>query len=137
MTAARIRMDLVRELMLYRIIKYWHTTVTGKDFQQPSKDTLSKRSLLYLRRTNTQKIATRIMEFYQPELSLKPIPDDEPKTTALVKDFIIKQMDQKLTADMFTAEFWQEMLPYSEQAANFLNSKGTFEDLKPLYRKDL
>lgn len=90
-----------------------------------------------LRRTNTHKITTRIMEFYQPELSLKPIPDNEPKTTVLVKDFIIKQMDQKLTADMFTAEFWQEMLPYSEQAANFLNSMGSFVDLKPLYREDL
>jgi CubicO group peptidase (beta-lactamase class C family) len=93
-----------------------------------------------LKRANTNIIATRILELYHPELGvprLKPIPDTEPKTTALVKDFVIKQIDQKLTEDMFTPEFWKEMLPYFEQASNYLKKQGTFEDLKPLFREDL
>ena len=93
-----------------------------------------------LLRTNTNKIATRIMELYQSELKipkLKPIKDNDPQVTALVKDFVNKLIDSKLTPDMFTPEFGQSFLPSSERASGYLKRQGTFINMELLNRKDL
>ena len=61
--------------------------------------------LANLLRSNPNKIATRVMELYQPELvipKLKPIKDNEPQVTLVVNQFVTKLIDDQLTADMFT-----------------------------------
>ncbi len=80
------------------------------------------------------------MELYQPELRTpksKAIKDDNPKATALVKDFVIKVIDQKLTPDMFTTEFGPGFLDRSERASAYLKRQGTFTGMELLERKDL
>ncbi|HEY1112504.1 MAG TPA: hypothetical protein VGE66_03055 [Chitinophagaceae bacterium] len=79
--------------------------------------------LANLLRTNTNNIATRIMKLYQPELrmpKLQPIKDNEPQVIALVKDFVVKLIDNKLTADLFTPEFGQSFIPRSGRASAHL-----------------
>ncbi len=93
-----------------------------------------------LLRTDTNKIATRILELYQSELKipkLKPIKDKEPHIAALVKDFVTKVMDSKLTAEMFTPEFGKEFITRADRASAYLKKQGTFMDLELLDRKKL
>jgi CubicO group peptidase (beta-lactamase class C family) len=93
-----------------------------------------------LRRTNTNKIATRILELYQPELrrpKLQAIKDNEPQVIALVKDFVVKLIDNKLTADLFTAEYGQSFIPRSGRASAHLKSLGDFTGIELLNRQDL
>jgi CubicO group peptidase (beta-lactamase class C family) len=90
-----------------------------------------------LRGSSPNKISTRIMEIYQPELSrpkLKAIKDNEPAVTMLVKDFVVKTMEQKITADMFTPEFGPPVIERSEQTAAYLKLKGSFTKLELLER---
>ncbi|MEJ8819733.1 serine hydrolase domain-containing protein [Lacibacter sp. H407] len=93
-----------------------------------------------LRRANTNKIATRVLELYQPELRiprLKAIKDNEPKITALVKNFVVKLIDNKLTEDLFTPEMAQRFIPRSGRASAHLKSLGYFMRIELLDRKDL
>ena len=93
-----------------------------------------------LLRTNSNKIVTRIMKLYQPELAiptLKPIKDNEPQVTALVKDFVKRVIDNKLAEDMFTPEFGKVFLPRSARASAYLKRQGTFMELELLDRKKL
>lgn len=95
--------------------------------------------LANMRRTNTNRIATRILELYQPELRrprLQAIKDNEPQVTALVKNFVVKLIDSKLTADIFTAEFGQAFIPRSGRATAHLKSLGDFKSMQLLDRKD-
>lgn len=90
-----------------------------------------------LRGSSPNKISTRIMELYQPELArpkLKAIKDEEPAVTTLVKDFVIKSMEQKLTLDMFTPELGPQIVGMSQQTATFLKTKGSFIKLELLAR---
>ena len=92
-----------------------------------------------MRTTNTNRIASRILELYQPELRkprLKAIKDNEPQVTALVKNFIVKLIDSKLTADIFTDEFGQAFIPRSGRATSHLKSLGDFKSIQLLDRKD-
>lgn len=92
-----------------------------------------------LLRTSTNKIATRIMNLFQPELAtikLKPINDKEPQVTVLVKDFVIKTIDDKLAPDMFTTEFGKGFLPVSGRASAYLKRQGTFKGMELLDRKN-
>jgi len=96
--------------------------------------------LANMRRTNTNRIAKRILELYQPELrkpKLKPIKDNDEQVIALVKSFVEKITDKKLTADLFTPEFGERFIPRSGSASNHLKSLGTFMGLELLERKDL
>lgn len=91
-----------------------------------------------LRGARPNKIATRIMALYQDELArpkLKAINDTEPSITAIAKDFVIKSMEQKLTADLFTAEFGKQMVVMSPQIAAGLKPNGSFIKLELLDRK--
>lgn len=91
-----------------------------------------------LRRSNPNKIATRIMELYQPELAipkLKPIKDNEPQITSLVREFVTKTIDSKLTPDMFTPEFGKAFLPNSGRTSAYLKNQGTFISLQLLDHK--
>ncbi len=93
-----------------------------------------------LLRTDSNKIATRILQLYQPELKmpkLKLIKDNEPKVTALVKNFITSVIDSKLTPEMFTPEFGKEFIARSDKATAYLKKQGTFMDLALLDRKKL
>ena len=93
-----------------------------------------------LRRANTDKIASRIMQLHQPELrspKLKPIKDNDPQVIALVKNFVVKLTDNKLTADLFTPEFGQRFIPRSGMASAHLKSMGDFIGIELLERKDL
>ena len=92
-----------------------------------------------LRRANTNRIASRIMELYQPELripKLKPIEDKEPIVKALVNDFINKLIGNKLTADLFTEEFGQRFIPRSDMASAHLKSLGDFKGLELLDKQN-
>jgi CubicO group peptidase (beta-lactamase class C family) len=91
-----------------------------------------------LRGAKPNKIATRIMELYQPELArpkLKVLNDTEPAITAIAKEFVIKSMEQKLPADLFTPEFGQQMIAMSPQIAAGLKPNGSFIKLELLDRK--
>lgn len=91
-----------------------------------------------LRASSPNKIATRIMELYHSELArprIKPIVDTEPSITAIAKEFIIKSMEEKLTTDLFTPEFGQQMIAMSAQIAANLKAKGTYIRLELLDRK--
>lgn len=93
-----------------------------------------------LRRANSNKIAARIMELYQPELRaprLKPIKDNDPQVIALVKDFVVKLIDNKLTTDLFTPEFGERFIPRSSRASAHLKSLGNFMGIELLSRKEL
>lgn len=93
-----------------------------------------------LQRSSPNKIATRIMELYQPELArpkLKPIRDTEPQITLLVHQFILKLIDNTLTADMFTKEFGVDFLQHSHRTSAYLKKQGKFERLELLDRQDL
>lgn len=93
-----------------------------------------------LHRSNPYKIASRIMELYQPELArpkLKPIRDTEPQVTLLAGTFITKLIDSTLTPDMFTKEFGNDFLPYSHRASAYLKKHGRFERLELLDRREL
>ena len=77
------------------------------------------------------------MELYQNELAspkLKAINDNEPAVTALVQEFVIKSMEQKLTLDLFTPEFGPQMIAMAGQTAAFLKPKGSFNKLELLNR---
>lgn len=92
-----------------------------------------------LRRANTNRIATRILQLYQPELiipKLKAIKDNEPKITALVKEFVVKLIDNKLTPDLFTPEYGQSFIPRSGRPSAHLKSLGNFIGIELLNRKD-
>lgn len=92
-----------------------------------------------LRGAKPNKIATRIMELYQPELArpkLKVINDTEPAITAIAKEFVIKSMEQKLTADLFTPEFGKQMMAMSPQIAAGLKPNGSFIKLELLDRSN-
>lgn len=96
--------------------------------------------LANLRGANTNKIATAIMKLYQPELiipRLKAIKDNEPKVIALVKDFVVKLIDNKLTPDLFTPEFGERFIPRSGRASAHLKSLGKFMGIELLNRKEL
>lgn len=96
--------------------------------------------LANLLRSNPNKIATRVMELYQPELvipKLKPIKDNEPQVTLVVNQFVTKLIDDQLTADMFTPEFGNNFLPYSGRTSAYLKRQGTFQSLELLDRKEL
>ena len=96
--------------------------------------------LANMRRTNTNRIASRIMELYQPELrrpKLPPITDDDPQVTALVKSFVVKLIDRKLTADLFTPELGDRFIPRSGTASAHLQSLGNFVRLELLNRKGI
>ncbi|UOK43663.1 MULTISPECIES: serine hydrolase domain-containing protein [Flavobacterium] len=91
-------------------------------------------------RTNTNRIAKRTMELYQPELKitkLKPIKDNEPKVTALVKDFVTRVIEKTLVADMFTPELGAEFIPQSEKTSAYLKKQVIFNGLELLDRKNL
>lgn len=90
-------------------------------------------------RSSTNRIATRILRVYQPELSIasrKTIIDTEPKITGLVNSLIVKTIDKTLTADMFTSEFGPEMIDSTEQVnmSNGLKKYGRFIKAEPLAR---
>ncbi len=93
-------------------------------------------------RSSTNRIATRILRVYQPELSIasrKTIIDTEPKITGLVNSLIVKTIDKTLTADMFTSEFGPEMIDSTEQVnmSNGLKKYGNFIKVEPLARLPL
>ncbi len=91
-----------------------------------------------LRRSNPSKIATRILELYQNELlipRLKAIKDTEPAITAIAREFVVKSMENKLTADLFTSEFGPQIMGISARIATNLKAKGTFIKLELLDRK--
>lgn len=95
--------------------------------------------LANMRTTNTNRIASRILELYQPELRrprLQAIKDNEPQVTALVKNFVVKLIDSKLTEDLFTAEFGQAFIPRSGRATSHLKSLGDFKSIQLLDRKE-
>ena len=94
--------------------------------------------LANMRTTNTNRIASRILELYQPELRrprLQAIKDNEPQVTALVKNFVVKLIDSELTPDIFTAEFGQAFIPRSGRATAHLKSLGDFKSMQLLDRK--
>ena len=96
--------------------------------------------LANMRRTNTNRIAARILELYQPELrkpKLPAIKDNNPQVIALVKAFVVKLTDKKLTADLFTPELGERFIPNSGRASDHLKSLGDFIRLELLARKDL
>lgn len=96
--------------------------------------------LANMRGTNTNRIAARILELYQPELRgprLPAIKDNDPQIAALVKSFIVKLIDKKLTTDLFTPEFGDRFIPRSGMASAHLKSLGNFIGLELLNRKDL
>ena len=91
-----------------------------------------------LRGAKPMKIATRVMELYQPELARpkqKAINDNEPAIAAIAKDFVIRSMEQKLTADLFTPEFGKQMIAMSQQIAAGLKPNGSFMKLELLDSK--
>ena len=91
-----------------------------------------------LRGAKPMKIATRVMELYQPELARpkqKAINDNEPAIAAIAKDFVIRSMEQKLTADLFTPEFGKQMIAMSQQIAAGLKPNGSFMKLELLDHK--
>lgn len=93
-------------------------------------------------RSSTNRIATRILRVYQPELSIasrKTIVDTEPKITGLVNSLIVKTIDKTLTADMFTSEFGPEMIDSTEQVnmSNGLKKYGNFIKAEPLAKISL
>ncbi|MEO6540948.1 MAG: serine hydrolase domain-containing protein [Ferruginibacter sp.] len=93
-----------------------------------------------LLRSNPNKIATRVMELYQPQLAipkLKPIKDNEPQVTLLVSRFILNLINDKVTADMLTPEFGNDFLTYSGRTSAYLRNQGTFKRLELLDRKEL
>ena len=93
-----------------------------------------------LSRTNTNKIATRILELYEPELKkpvLKAIKDNEPAVTAIVKDFIVQLVKNQLKEDLFTAEMAQRFIPRSGRASAHLKSLGDFMGIELLQKKML
>lgn len=90
-----------------------------------------------LRGSRPNKIGTRILEIYHPELArakLKPIKDTEPSITVFVKEFVIKSIEEKLTPDMFTPDLGPQIIGMSKQTATFLKSKGSFNNLELLAR---
>lgn len=90
--------------------------------------------------SNPTRIATRIMELYQPELKpvkLKPIKDKEPEVTSLVEMFVKRLIENTVTADMLTPGFANQFLPYSDRTSAFLKKQGTFQRIELLARKSL
>ena len=90
--------------------------------------------------SNPTRIATRIMELYQPELKpvkLKPIKDNEPQVTSLVERFVKHLIENTVTADMLTTGFANQFLPYSDRTSAFLKKQGTFQRIELLARKSL
>ncbi|WNM18063.1 serine hydrolase domain-containing protein [Flavobacterium capsici] len=93
-----------------------------------------------LKRARTYKMSTRILQLFQPELSpikLKPINDNDPKTTKLLGNFVEKLIKNTVTEDMLTTEFGKEFLPVVEKNSKFLNRQGTFEKMELLDRKNV
>jgi CubicO group peptidase (beta-lactamase class C family) len=93
-----------------------------------------------IRASKPNKIATRIMEVYQSELTmpkLKAIKDNEPAVTTLVKEFVTKSMQEKLSLDLFTPEFGPQMMALSARVAANLKQKGSFIRLELLDRKNI
>lgn len=91
-------------------------------------------------RSSPAKIATRVMNLYQPELivaRLKPIKDNEPAITSLVHRFVTNLIDGQPKADMFTPEFGNGFLPYAYRTTAYLKKQGTFKGLELLDRKEL
>ncbi len=98
--------------------------------------------LANLRRANVNKIATRIMESYQPELSiasLKTIRDKEPGITKLVNEFINNVAEKKLRTEQFTTELAVEIMDSTMQAkgSEHFKAKGKFLKSELLSRKEL
>jgi len=95
-----------------------------------------------LKRAKTYKISTKILQIYQPELSitgLKTIKDTEPGITKMVNEFINNVMNKKLRADQFTTELAPEIMDSTMQArgSDHLKSKGNFLKSELLSRKEL
>ena len=95
-----------------------------------------------LKRASTYKISTRILQIYQPELSiasLKTIKDTEPGITKLLNGFINSVIEKKLRADQFTTELAAELMDSTTQAegSEYFKSKGKFLKSELLSRKEL
>ena len=93
-----------------------------------------------LKRASTDKIATRILQMVSPELAptrLKPIKDNDPQVRLVVRDFLEKLIDNKVTADMLTPEFGKEFLPYAGETSSFLKKQGSFKGMELLDRKNV
>lgn len=92
-----------------------------------------------LKRANTYKITTRILQLIQPELAsakLKPIKDNDPQATALIRNFVEKLIDNTVTENMLTPEFGSEFLPHSARTSAFLKQQGTFLRMELLERRN-
>jgi len=95
-----------------------------------------------LKRASTNKISTRILRIYQPELgitSLKTIKDTEPGITKLVNEFINNVIERKLRADQFTTELAGVLMDSTmqERGSDYFKSKGKFLKSELLSRKEL
>ena len=95
-----------------------------------------------LKRASTYKISTRILQIYQPELSiasLKTIKDTEPGITKLLNGFINSVIEKKLRADQFTTELAAELMDSTTQArgSEFFKSKGKFLKSELISRKEM
>ncbi|HSD13032.1 MAG TPA: serine hydrolase domain-containing protein [Flavobacterium sp.] len=93
---------------------------------------------LYKARTN--KIATRVMQLFQPELKMtKKVSnsENEPQMRAFVNSFVTKLTENTTTENLFTPVFWKEFHPYAEKVAVYLKPMGTFKNSELLERKDL
>jgi len=93
-----------------------------------------------LRRARTNKIATRILELYQPELMKRRKPaieDRDASVNSLVRQFVLNLRDNKLKPDMFTTELGDRFIPRSARASEHLKSLGEFKGIELLERKQL
>jgi hypothetical protein len=94
-----------------------------------------------LKRASTNKIASRILHIYQPELSiasLKTIKDTEPGITKLVNEFINNMVEKKLRAEQFTTALAGELTDSTMQVrgSEYFKSKGRFLKSELLSRKE-
>ena len=95
-----------------------------------------------LKRASTNKISSRALRIYAPELSiasLKTIKDTEPGITKLVNEFINNVIEKKLRQDQLTKELATELMDSTMQArgSEYFKAKGTFLKSELLSRKEL
>jgi hypothetical protein len=86
---------------------------------------------------NPGRIARRVAGLYIPELTPrpeKPIEDDQPETTELLRDCITRTADSWLEETLFTTEMWQVLEAQKTQIQAQLQALGALKSLELLSR---